>query len=106
MPTVERVTVTLPRRLIEAIDEVDKNRSGFLAKAAKRELKRLRRLALRKALDARAPNEESRQLEQAGLKEWFSALPEEDVSELVDVEGGTPIRWVHGKGWLRGEEAK
>lgn len=38
----ERYTVTLPSDLIEQIDEIAPNRSGFLAEAARRELIRLR----------------------------------------------------------------
>lgn len=97
---MDRVTITLPRGLVDAIDKVDPNRSGFLAKAAARELRRRERLALRKALDARAWSAEDRQLTDAGFQAWAEALPHEEVATMVDLEAGMPVRWVPGVGWV------
>ncbi len=37
-----------------------------------------------------------------GLEEWF-ALADEGDADLLDPEGGTPIRWVPGRGWVEGK---
>jgi hypothetical protein len=106
MPISERVTITLPRALVEAIDKVDANRSGFLARAAARELRRRERLALRKALDERPWSEEDQQLTDAGFQAWADALPADDVRAMVDLDAGAPVRWVPGVGWLEGDDAQ
>jgi hypothetical protein len=45
---------------------------------------------------------EARSLAEAGLDDWAAGLPEEDTSEIADPEGGVPVRWVPGQGWLAG----
>jgi hypothetical protein len=35
---------------------------------------------------------------------WASGLPDEDVTELVDVRAGKPVRWVPGEGWVEAAE--
>jgi hypothetical protein len=94
----ERVTVTLPGELLAEIDRVERNRSRFVLEAVRRELKRRRRLALHRSLDA--PHTEGANLAEAGMADWASSLPGEDPSTLVDPEGGTVVRWVPGRGWL------
>jgi hypothetical protein len=103
--TMDRVTITLPHKLVKAIDKVDTNRSGFLAKAAQRELKRRARRALKEALDARTFTAEDQQLADGGFQAWAEALPSDDVGAMVDLDAGTPVRWVPGEGWREGEDA-
>ena len=38
--------------------------------------------------------------EQRGVRPWVSDLPADEG--LVDVDAGTPVRWVEGKGWKKG----
>lgn len=100
MAQVERITVTLPPGLVSQIDRVDTNRSGFLARAAHRELRRLERKALKLSLDARVFTEEDRELEAAGLADYGSSLPDKDCEAMIDPSAFKPIRWVVGKGWV------
>jgi hypothetical protein len=100
MAPVERITVTLPPGLVSQIDRVDTNRSGFLARAARRELRRLERKALKLSLDARVFTEEDRELEAAGLADYGSSLPDEDCEAMIDPSAFKPVRWVAGKGWV------
>jgi Arc/MetJ-type ribon-helix-helix transcriptional regulator len=102
MPTSERVTVTLPTEIIRDIDRLEKNRSKFVLQAVRHELQRRRREALQRSL--RSPHSESEHLTEAGFDEWASSLPAEDGADLVDVEAGTPVRWVPGEGWLEGHK--
>ncbi len=102
MPSVERVTVTLPVDLIRNIDRLETNRSKFVADAVLHELERRRREELRRSLQN--PHQESHELADAGLAAWASALPEEDAAGLVDTSGGTAVRWVSGEGWVEGRE--
>lgn len=100
MAQVERITVTLPPGLVSQIDRVDTNRSGFLARAARRELRRLERKALKLSLDARVFTGEDRELVAAGLADYGSSLPDEDCEAMIDLSAFKPIRWVAGKGWV------
>ena len=95
-----RVTVTLPNELVQEIDRREANRSRFVLDAVRRELQRRRREELRRSL-AR-PHLESKRLADTGLRDWAASLPREDAGELVDVKGGTRVRWVPGKGWNQG----
>jgi hypothetical protein len=97
MPT-ERVTVTLPAELVQDIDRLEKNRSKFVLEAVRRELKRRRREDLRRSL--RNPHPESEQLAEAGFDDWVGGLPDEDAGDLVDLQAGTPVRWIPGDGWV------
>jgi Arc/MetJ-type ribon-helix-helix transcriptional regulator len=98
MPSVERVTVTLPEDLLRDIDRREKNRSKFVAEAVRRELDRLRREELRRSLQN--PHPESTELAEQGLEEWSRRLPEEDVEALLDSRAGKAVRWVPGEGWV------
>jgi hypothetical protein len=102
MPSVERVTVTLPLELVKEIDRREKNRSKFVADAVRHELDRRRREELRRSL--RNPHQESADLAQQGLEAWAQTLPEEDTELLVDSGAAKPIRWVSGQGWVEGCE--
>ena len=94
----ERVTVTLPVDIIRDIDRLEKNRSRFLLEAVRHELQRRRREGLQRSLAH--PHPESDDLAEAGFDEWASALPVDEASELVDLKGGIPVRWVAGEGWV------
>lgn len=97
MATTTRVTVTLPTGIIEEIDRLEKNRSRFVLKGVRRELEWRRREALRQSL--RDPHAESEGPSDEGFAEWANSLPAEDVSDLVDLDAGTPVRWIPGSGW-------
>jgi post-segregation antitoxin (ccd killing protein) len=92
-----RVTVTLSAELVEGIDRLERNRSRFIAEAIEHELARRRREALLSSV--RSPHPETVDLADAGLGDWTSDLPDDEG--LVDVAGGTAVRWVEGQGWVR-----
>ena len=48
----------------------------------------------------RRPHADSVALVATGLADWVSDLPADEG--LVDVDAGTPVRWVEGKGWKKG----
>ena len=96
MSTTERVTVTLSAELVEGIDRLERNRSRFIAEAVEHELARRRRAALLTSVSN--PHPETADLVDPGLGDWTADLPEEG---LVDVAGGTPVRWVEGQGWVK-----
>ena len=98
---VARVTVTLPADVVENIDRLDRNRSAFVLDAVRRELQRRRREQLRRSLQR--PHPDSREMAEAGFDAWAGALPQEDVSGLVDPRAGTPVRWVPRRGWVEGK---
>lgn len=100
MATSDRITVTLPPGMAGEIDQYESNRSRFVAEAMKREFQRRRRLALKQSLDA--PHPEAEELADAGFEEWAAGLP--DDHDLVDVRAGTPVKWVKGKGWVKGRK--
>jgi hypothetical protein len=102
MGTTARVTVTLPADLVEEIDRLEKNRSKFVLEGVRREVQRRRREALRRSL--RSPHPESAELAEAGLSAWADSLPQEDAASLVNVRAGTPVRWVRGRGWVKGDK--
>ncbi len=96
MPAAERVTVTLRVDLLEEIDRVERNRSRFIAEAVEHELQRRRRAALLQSVSN--PHPDTAALADIGLADWVNDLPQED--DLVDLSGGTPVRWVEGRGWV------
>jgi hypothetical protein len=96
----ERVTITLPAGLVRDIDRIEKNRSKFLQEAARHELERRRRDLLARSLQS--PHGESAELAEIGFEEWAASLPEDDANALVDLKGGTEVRWVPGEGWTSG----
>ena len=98
MPSVERVTVTLPNDLLKDIDRLEKNRSKFVAEAIRHELDRRRRAELRRSLAS--PHPESMELAGQSLEEWTRSLPEEDTGALVNDAAGTAVRWIPGQGWV------
>lgn len=100
MSNTARVTVTLPANVVEDIDRIEPNRSRFILEAVGHELRRRRKEELRRSL--RAPHPEAGQLADDGFSDWATSLPVDESSDLVDVKGGTPVRWIPGEGWLPG----
>jgi len=97
MATTERVTVTLPIDLVEGIDQFERNRSRFIAKAVEHELVRRRREGLLRSLAS--PHPEVAELADTGLADWGASLPAGDEA-LVDEALGKAVRWVDGQGWV------
>ncbi len=97
MPAMERVTVTLPADLVEKIDQLERNRSRFIAEAVEHELTLRRRDALLQSVQN--PHAETTDLVDIGVTDWISDLPSDET--LVDTSGGTPVRWVEGQGWIK-----
>jgi len=95
MAGTERVTVTLAAGLVESIDRLERNRSRFIAGAIERELARRRQEALLHSI--RSPHTDTVGLIDTGLGDWVSDLPADEG--LVDLAGGTPVRWIEGRGW-------
>ncbi len=95
--TTERVTITVPTEIVEAIDRRSQDRGKFILDAVRRELARRRRGELRQSL--KNPHLDSESIAQMGLTDWDSGLPGNTIEDLVDPESGSEIRWVSGKGW-------
>lgn len=94
---MERVTVTLPADLVEKIDQLERNRSRFIAEAVEHELAQRRREALLQSVQN--PHTETTELVDISLSDWVSDLPGDEA--LVDANGGTAVRWVEGQGWIK-----
>jgi len=94
---MERVTVTLPAELVEKIDQLERNRSRFVAEAVEHELAQRGRDALLQSV--RNPHPETTDLVDIGLSDWVSDLPHDEA--LVDPSAGTAVRWVEGQGWKK-----
>ncbi len=97
MPMMERVTVTLPTDLVEKIDQLERNRSRFIAEAVEHELAQRRRDALLQSV--LNPHPETTELVDVGVIDWVSDLPADET--LVDANAGTAVRWVEGQGWTK-----
>ena len=97
MPAMQRVTVTLPADLVEKIDQLERNRSRFIAEAVERELTLRRRDALLQSVQN--PHPETTELIDVDLSDWVSDLPADET--LVDASVGTPVRWIEGQGWTK-----
>jgi hypothetical protein len=95
----ERVTVTLPSKLLDGIDRFEQNRSRFIAQAVEHELERRRREELLRSI--RSPHPGGDDLSKLGTGDWLPDLVE-DAAELVDLADGTPVRWTSGEGWKAG----
>jgi len=89
--------VTLPADLVDRIDQVERNRSRFIAEAVEHELAQRRRDALLQSVQN--PHPETTDLVDVGLSDWVSDLPGDET--LVDANAGTPVRWVEGQGWIK-----
>ena len=97
MATTERVTVTLSSELIKEIDLLERNRSRFITEAVQHELTARRREALLRSVQN--PHAETEDLVDTRLGNWTADLPDDDG--LVDLSGGTAVRWVEGQGWVK-----
>jgi len=97
MPPSERVTITLPADLLQEVDQLERNRSRFIAEAVQHEVARRRRAALLQSV--RSPHPETAQLVNVGLADWTSELPNDE--SLLDPSSGTAVRWVEGQGWIK-----
>jgi hypothetical protein len=98
MAPSERVTVTLPADLLQEVDQLERNRSRFIAEAVQHEVVRRRHAALMQSV--RSPHPETTQLIDAGLSDWTAELPDDEG--LLDPAGGTAVRWIEGRGWIKG----
>ena len=98
MAETARVTVTLAADLVDGIDRIERNRSRFIAEAVQHELMRRRQAGLLQSIHS--PHADTAGLADTGLADWVSELSADD--DLVDVEEGTPVRWVEGQGWTKG----
>ena|SRR2546426_8488058 len=96
MSATERITVTLSAELVEGIDRLERNRSRFIAEAIVHELARRRREALISSVEN--PHPETADLAETSVGDWTADLPDDEG--LVDVAGGTAVRWVEGQGWV------
>jgi post-segregation antitoxin (ccd killing protein) len=94
---MERITVTLPADLVERIDQLERNRSRFIAEAVEHELAQRRRDALLQSVQN--PHPETTDLVDVSLSDWVSDLRADET--LVDTNGGTAVRWVEGQGWTK-----
>ncbi len=99
MVNTERVTVTLPSSLLDGIDRFERNRSRFIAQAVEHELEHRRREELLRSVSSPHPGGDDPS--GLGTGDWLPDLVE-DAAELVDLAGGTPVRWVRGDGWKAG----
>ncbi len=97
MAATERVTVTLPTKLVQRIDRLDRNRSRFITEAVAHELVRRRREGLLRSLEH--PHPEVAEFADAGLADWAASWVPGDEG-LVDLTAGTPVRWIEGRGWV------
>ena len=94
---MERITVTLPAHLLEKIDQLERNRSRFVAEAVEHELAQRRRNARLQSIQN--PHAETTDLVDVSLSDWISDLSGDEA--LVDANAGTPVRWVEGQGWTK-----
>ncbi len=101
MAMTERVTVTLPALLVEGIDQYARNRSRFITEAVEHELARRRRDGLLRSL--KSPHAEAAELADVGVADWAANIPVDDLG-LVDPNGGLPVRWIEGEGWVEDVE--
>ena len=97
MPAMGRVTVTLSADLVDRIDQLERNRSRFIAQAVEHELAQRRRDALLQSVHN--PHPETTGLVDVGLSEWIADLPSDET--LVDASAGTSVRWIEGQGWTK-----
>jgi len=82
---------------VDGIDRLERNRSRFIAEAVEHELARRRREELLRSV--RNPHAETVDLADPRLADWTADLPDDEG--LVDVAGGTAVRWVEGQGWMK-----
>ena len=72
-------------------------RSRSVRRPGQHELDRRRRDALLQSLSS--PHPETTELADMGLADWTSDLPTDEG--LVDPRGGTAVRWIEDRGWVK-----
>ena len=72
-------------------------RSRSVRRPGQHELDRRRRDALLQSLSS--PHPETTELADMGLADWTSDLPKDEG--LVDPRGGTAVRWIKDRGWVK-----
>jgi hypothetical protein len=92
MSSTQHVDVVLPADLVARIDLIARDRNRFVAVAVVRELRR--REALLQSLSNPHPETVGRR--GGPLGEWAVATE----VDIVDCAGGTPVRWIDGRGWV------
>lgn len=95
----ERVTVTLPREMVEHIDRIERNRSKFVREAVRHELESRRVEALRRSLGS--PHPETREMTDLGFEDWVRAA---SAGDLFEPDEGRRLVWRPGKGWAEVQE--
>jgi hypothetical protein len=97
------IGVTLAPDVLAGIRRFTKNRSKFIERATRREIKRLERKAFRASLDARVITDEDRALERASLRDLAAQAPisAAEVADMIDESAFRPVQWVSGKGWQK-----
>jgi hypothetical protein len=83
--------------LVRDIDQLERNRSRFIAQAVEHELLCRRRKQL--ILSVQHPHPDAARLADAGVGEWAADLLDEE-GLLLDPDAGKPVRWIEGKGWV------
>lgn len=104
IPNLTRVTITLPEGIVREVDARTNNRSRFILTAVERELRRAERSELRRSLNN--PHPESVELAEAGLQDWADSLPDEKVSDLIDMDAGRAVTWKPMVGWKSAKQPK
>jgi hypothetical protein len=102
MSPLERVTVTLPREIIEAMDRMTANRSRFILEAVQRELNRRRRETLSQSL--RSPMSGSPEMLEEDFETWAGTVADKESTDLVDMNAGRSVHWVPGTGWVEDQK--
>jgi len=100
MSRAERITITLPRELLDAVDQRESNRSRFVQEAVRHELDRRSRQELAESLAHPHPQSGGR-LADGGLSEWPLGVADDELVGLIDPNAGEEVRWVEGVGWTR-----
>lgn len=90
--------ITAPGEVIGEIDPIAPAKRAIAGATKQQELRR-RNQQLRTS--TRNPHPESLATADIGFDEWARRLPTEDVGELLDPRGGTPVSWRAGRGWMK-----
>ena len=93
----ERVTVTLPGEIVDAIDRRAKNRSKFILGAVQQELERRKKEELMQSL--KHPHPEAVEWTDEDFDDWCDEADAEDLG-LLDVNRARSVEWQPGKGWV------
>ena len=96
MRTVQ-LHVAAPEKVSRGSEPVEPSRRAAARAATQQEL-RGRNQQLHTS--TRNPHPESLATTDAGFDEWARLLTE-DVGDLLDPRGGTPVSWRAGRGWMK-----